>query len=241
MSFLLPRSKFSHRFVILSEFWRVVCAKASRRICGCSFRDAARDSNVILAPDSHHPGRRTSSALRWQRRLRIRPPVRRHRPSLAHRPRPREGGGLYPHALPARPRSARTRYIYRRHSHRSRADVQLHRAFPRHQARRHRPRLALRDQLPAQEHQLRRRQRRRFHHGPAHGHWRSSPRTGSALSGQEARWLLGLARLFRWRRGHPAVVSLRLHLRQPSSRGQMGPRRHPQSDQGLHPCGYDRR
>ena len=124
--------------------------------------------------------------LRRQRRLRIRPRIRRHRPALAHRPRPRQSRRFSSRPLPSRPRSARRRYFHRRHAHRPRAHVQLHRAFPRHQARRHRPRLALRNQLPAAYHQLRRRQRRRVNHRTPDGHRRPSPRTGRALSREKS-------------------------------------------------------
>jgi len=63
MSSTSSRSRFSPWLVILSEFWRVICAEASRKpalsedfrgyrsrmgICGCSFRDAARASILLV-------------------------------------------------------------------------------------------------------------------------------------------------------------------------------------------------
>jgi hypothetical protein len=152
----------------------------------------------FCSPLSPHPPRPTSTAPRpWSTPASLSPSARAGPPAPAtSRPKP------FCATSSARP--ARRGRLHRRHAHRPGAHAQLHRALPRQEGRRDRAGHALRDQLLAQEHQLRRRQRRRLDHRPADGHRRPVARADSPR--QEARRLLGLAGLLRRRRGDSELV-----------------------------------
>ena len=114
--------------------------------------------------------------------------------------------------------------------------------FPGPQARHHRPRHALRNQLSAAQHQLRRRQRRRIDDRPADGHRRPSARRGGSLARDKkldgySVWLVffdGEEAFQTWSRSDSTYGSRHLAAK-------WGRRWNAQPDQGISAGRHDRR
>ena len=188
----------------------------------------------------HRTPRSRQAALRRRQSPRLCPPVRRHRPALAHRPRPHQGRRVSAQPLPRAITisSKRTPSLPTRPSAPCRCATSSC-AIPAK-----RPGVIVLGTHYETNYPLRNIGFVGANDGAA--------TTGLLMAigdrlhaetaaGKKARRLLRVAGLLRRRRGHQRLVALRLDLWQPPPGRPLGPRRNPRPDQGLHARRHDRR